>query len=46
MNFLEQLNNLRNPENRETDASALVICLLGFIFLFVIILSGVSLFLV
>jgi hypothetical protein len=43
MNSLEQLNNLKNLEKKEADASVLMIGLLVIIFLFIFVLSGVSL---
>ncbi len=43
MNFFEYLDNFSNQENREKDASSLMICLLGLVFLFIFVLSGVSL---
>jgi hypothetical protein len=43
VNFLKQLVEFRNPENKETDASELIVCLLFFVFIFLFGLSGISL---
>jgi hypothetical protein len=43
VNFLEQLVEFRNLENKETEASKLIVCLLLFVFIFLFGLSGISL---